>query len=55
MNNTVIFAGDDGVLTALNAADGAVQAQMDLESGVRGTVAVDQGMAYVASKADCIR
>lgn len=50
VNNTVIFAGDDGVLTALNAADGAVQAQMDLESGVRGTVAVDQGMAYVASK-----
>ena len=50
VGNTVIFAGDDGILTALNAADGTVKAQLDLGSGVRGAVTVEEGMAYAVSK-----
>jgi len=48
--NAVIFAGDDGILTSLNKATGAVIDTLDLGAAVRSTVVVEGAYAFAAAR-----
>lgn len=49
VNGVLVFAGDDGLLTALDPADGSLLGQADLGAPVRATAVQDGGHAYLVS------